>query len=98
MVTGEFAGLGLRKSSSYTLREPSVAPEVKDGLCTKTGEDIGKEGWSPVSLVGKGKPLKVLERERRNVIRAGVETRYFTGTFSGLGVICERTSEKGPGH
>lgn len=48
--------------------------------------------------MGNGKPLKVLEQERRNVIAALVETRYFSGTFSGLGVTYERSSDKGPGH
>lgn len=54
MVTGEFSGLGLKKSSSYTLTETSVASEVKDGLCTKTGEDMGKRGgaWLVLWVMG----------------------------------------------
>lgn len=52
MVTGEFAGLGLKKS--YTLTETSVASEVKDGLWTKTGEDMGKRGgaWLVLWVMG----------------------------------------------
>lgn len=55
VYTCELAGLGLRKSSSYTLSKTSVAPEVKDGLCMKTGEDMGKRdgAWLILWVMGR---------------------------------------------